>query len=40
MMNGTAKREGRKVETYDYGNDFQLLTLKEKRASSKTQNPF
>jgi hypothetical protein len=30
-MNGTAKREGRKVETYHYVNDFQLLTLKEKR---------
>jgi hypothetical protein len=30
-MNDTAKRKGRNVETYDYRNDFQILTSKEKR---------
>ncbi|MDR0290899.1 MAG: hypothetical protein LBI06_08190 [Treponema sp.] len=30
-MNGTAKHEERKVETYHYRSDFQLLTQKEKR---------
>jgi hypothetical protein len=30
-MDDTAKQEGGKVETYDYENDFQILTPKEKR---------
>jgi hypothetical protein len=30
-MDGTTKCEGYKVETYNYGDDFQLLTRKEKR---------
>jgi hypothetical protein len=34
-MNGMAKHEGCKVETSNYGNDFQLLTLKEKRGILK-----
>jgi hypothetical protein len=34
-MNGTAKQEGCKEETYNYGSDFQLLTLKEKRDIQK-----
>jgi hypothetical protein len=34
-MNGTAKQERCKVETYHYVNDFQLLTLKEKRGILK-----
>ena len=34
-MNDMAKQEGRWVETYDYGNDFQLLTPKEKRGILK-----
>jgi 3-keto-L-gulonate-6-phosphate decarboxylase len=30
-MNDTTNHEGCKVEAYNYGSDFQLLTLKEKR---------
>ena len=35
-MNGIEKQEMCKVENYDYENDFQLLTLKEKRRILKT----
>jgi hypothetical protein len=35
-MNGTANHEERMVETYNYGSDFQLLTLKEKRGILKS----
>ena len=35
IMNDTAKQKGYKVETYDYGNDFQLLSRKEKRGVLK-----
>jgi hypothetical protein len=35
-MNGTANHEGCMVETYNYGIDFQLLTLKEKRGILKS----
>ena len=30
-MKNTTKQEGGKVEHYDYGSDFQILTRKEKR---------
>jgi hypothetical protein len=30
-MDNTSKNEGCKVETYNFRNDFQLLTRKEKR---------
>jgi hypothetical protein len=30
-MNDKAEKEGVKGESYDYGNDFQLLPRKEKR---------
>lgn len=35
MMNDTGKKERCNVETYDYGSDFQFLTLKEKRVILK-----
>jgi hypothetical protein len=34
-MNDTAKQEGCRVETYDYGIDFRFLTSKEKRGILK-----
>ena len=34
-MNDTVKYEERKVESYNYGSDFQLLALKEKRGILK-----
>jgi len=34
-MNDTAKQEGRKMESYDYKVDFQLLTSNEKRGILK-----
>jgi hypothetical protein len=30
-MNDAGKKEGRNVEIYNYGSDFQILTPKEKR---------
>ena len=30
-MKNTVKQKGSKVETYDFGSDFQILTSKEKR---------
>jgi hypothetical protein len=35
-MDDTANHEGCMVETYNYGSDFQLLTLKEKRGILKS----
>jgi hypothetical protein len=34
-MKDTAEEEGVKGESYDYGNDFQLLPRKEKRGLVK-----
>ena len=34
-MNNKANRESRKAENYNFGSDFQILTLKEKRGILK-----
>jgi hypothetical protein len=34
-MNYTAQQKGYKVETYNYGNDFQFLSREEKRGLLK-----
>ena len=34
-MNSKTNHESRKVENYNFGSDFQILTLKEKRSILK-----
>jgi hypothetical protein len=39
-MNDTAKHEKCKVEIYNYRNDFQILTSKEKRGVLRNAKTF